>query len=164
MLERTLVLLKPDTVARGIIGEIITRLEKPGLKLVGAKLIQADKKRALKHYVAEDIVARRGEHIHKLLVDMLLKGPVMALCLEGVSAVEIVRKLCGATEPTQAAAGTIRGDYSHISYAHADAKKKVIYNVIHASANPEEAKAEIKVWFTDDELVDYQLAAEHFVF
>lgn len=163
MIERTLVLLKPDAVKRGIMGEILTRFEKAGLKVVGAKFAQADDKIARKHYLEEDIVTRHGEHVYKMLMEYLKIGPVMAICLEGVSAVGIVRKLCGTTESAQAAAGTIRGDYSHVGFLHANEKNMPVCNAVHASANPKEAEYEISVWFDKSELIDYKLCAEDLV-
>ncbi len=150
-MERSLVLLKPDAIDRGLIGEIITRFEKVGLKIAGLKMIQATEEHAKKHYT-EDVAIRRGEHVRKMMIDMLMSGPVVAICLEGVEAVELVRKLIGGTEPKSALPGTIRGDYSHVSFKHADEKGIGIMNLVHASGNLEEAEQEIKVWFTDEEL------------
>ncbi len=154
-MERTLILLKPDAVGRGLVGEIIQRFERVGLKIAGMKMVQADQETAMKHYT-EDIAIRRGEHVRKMMVDMLSSAPVVAVCLEGVEAVELVRKMVGTTEPKSAAPGTIRGDYSHVSFKHADSKNIGINNLIHASGNAEEAGTEIKVWFTDDELLDHK--------
>lgn len=160
-IQRTLILLKPDALHRQVCGEIITRIERAGLKIVGWKMVHSDKERALKHYT-EDITERRGQHVRDVLVDMLLSSPVVAMCVEGISAMEIMRKLCGATQPLEAASGTIRGDYSHVSYKHADANDLVIYNLIHASTSLEEAESEINVWFTKDELFDYETVHERF--
>src|SRR5271155_3188883 len=121
-MERTLVLLKPDAVDRGLIGEIITRFEKVGLKIAGLKMAWPEKDHAAKHYT-EDLAKRRGQHVRDLMIEMLTSGPVVAICLEGVEAVEIVRKIVGPTEPKSAAPGTIRGDYSHVSFKHADSKQ-----------------------------------------
>jgi nucleoside-diphosphate kinase len=154
-MERSLILLKPDAIDRGVIGEIITRFERVGLKIAGLKMIQAGKEHAEQHYT-EDLAKRRGEHVRNMMVDMLMSGPVVALVLEGVEAVELVRKMVGSTEPKSALPGTIRGDYSHVSYKHADSKGIGIYNLIHASGSPEEAEIEIKVWFTDEELLDHR--------
>src|SRR3989338_1067598 len=123
MIERTLVLVKPDGVKRHLVGEIISRFERSGLKITGMKMIWCDKEHAMKHYT-EDVTIRRGEHVRNKLLKFLITGPVVALCLEGISAVEIVRKIVGGTEPRTAAPGTIRGDYSHISYDYADAQDK----------------------------------------
>jgi nucleoside-diphosphate kinase len=150
-MERTLVLLKPDAVDRGLIGEIITRFEKVGLKIAGLKMVWPEKEHAAKHYT-EDLAKRRGQAVRDLMIAMISSGPVVAMVLEGVEAVEIVRKIVGTTEPKSAAPGTIRGDYSHVSFKHADEKKIGVYNLVHASGNLEDAKAEIPVWFTEKEL------------
>ena len=154
-MERTLVLLKPDAVDRGLIGEIITRFEKVGLKIAGLKMLQAGKEHASKHYT-EDLAKRRGQHVRDLMIEMLTSGPVVAVCLEGVEAVDIVRKMVGTTEPKAAAPGTIRGDYSHVSFKHADEKKMGVYNLVHASGSVEEAPVEIAVWFAAEELHEYK--------
>ncbi len=154
-IQRTLVLLKPDAVERGVVGEIIQRFERVGLKIVGMKLIWPDEETAMKHYT-EDLAIRRGEHVRKLMIEMLVSGPIVALALEGIEAVELVRKLVGGTEPKTAAPGTIRGDFSHVSFKHADAMNKGIYNLVHASGSPEEAIQEIQVWFDPSELHEFE--------
>ena len=151
-LERTLILLKPDALHRGIMGEIITRFERIGAKIVGLKMLLSDKDTAEEHY-REDVARRRGEKVRKLMIEMLTSGPVIAIALEGIEIVEVARKLVGETEPKKAAPGTIRGDYAHVSYRHADLKNAGIFNLIHASASPEEAKTEINVWFKHEELL-----------
>ncbi len=156
-IQRTLVLLKPDALERGLIGEIIQRFEKVGLKIVGLKMVWPSEETAMKHYT-EDLAIRRGEHVRKLMVEMLLSGPVVAIVLEGVESVELVRKMVGGTEPKTAAPGTIRGDYSHVSYKHADARGTGIFNLIHASGNVEEAGQEIQVWFEPEELHEFSPA------
>ncbi len=150
-MEQSLVLLKPDAIDRGVIGEIVTRFEKAGFKIAGLKMIQAPKETAEKHYT-EDLAIRRGQHVRDLMVDMITSGPIVAIVLEGVEAVENVRKMVGTTEPKSALPGTIRGDYSHVSFKHADSKKIGVYNLIHASGSVEEAPIEIAVWFAPEEL------------
>jgi nucleoside-diphosphate kinase len=159
MIERTLILLKPDAIKRGLIGEIITRFEKAGLKIVAMRLAWVNEEKAKKHYT-EDISVRRGEHVRKYLVDFITSGPVLAFVIEGVDAIENVRLMVGSTEPKSALPGTIRGDYSHVSYAHADAEKKVVANLIHASADKDDAEREIYVWFNEDEIFDYKNGQE----
>jgi nucleoside-diphosphate kinase len=155
-MERTLILLKPDAVDRGLVGEIIQRFERVGLKIAGMKMVQADEDTAKKHYT-DDLAQRRGENVRKMMVDMLVNaGPIVAVCLEGVEAADLVRKMVGATEPKSALPGTIRGDYSHVSFKHADEKGIGINNLIHASGNAEEAVQEVKVWFTDEELLNHK--------
>lgn len=158
-----MVLLKPDAVQRGLIGECIRRFEQRGLKIIGMKMVWIDKEHAKKHYT-EDITRRRGEKVRNLLLDFIVSGPVIAMVVEGVNVVEVVRKIVGETEPRAALPGTIRGDFSHISFSHADEKEKAIENLIHASANPEEAKQEIEIWFSQQELHSYKRTDEDHVF
>lgn len=159
-LERTLVLLKPDAIDRGIVGEILTRFERVGAKMVGLKMLISEKDTAEKHYT-EDLARRRGEKVRALMIDMLTSGPIIALVLEGIDIVEVVRKMVGATEPKSALPGTIRGDYAHISYRYADAKGIGVFNLIHASSSPEEAAVEIAVWFKPEELVEHKPGYTH---
>lgn len=161
--EKTLVLFKPDAIQRGVVGEILTRFERVGLKIVGTKMIAPDKEHYYKHY--EEIgkmVSRRGEETFNITLDLMLQGPVIAMVFEGVEAVSLVRKLVGTTEPKSAAPGTIRGDFSHMSFGFADSAKKGIPNLIHASGDPEEAEQEISHWFSDAELYDYSVLNEKF--
>lgn len=161
MVERTLIIFKPDAIQRGIVGEIMTRFERTGLKMVGAKMLHPDKDHFYHHY--ENIgkmISRRGQKAFDVTLEMMQSGPVFAVVLEGVDAVEIVRKLVGTTEPKAAAPGTIRGDYAHINFGHADEQSKGIPNLIHASGDSEEAKQEIAHWFSENELFDYEAAHE----
>ena len=160
-MQRSLVLLKPDAIERGVIGEIITRFERVGAKIVGLKFLIAEKNAAEKHYT-EDLAKRRGEHVRKMMIDMLTSGPIVAIVLEGVEIVEVVRKMIGTTEPKSAAPGTIRGDYAHVSFKYADEKGIGIFNLIHASGSPEEAEVEIGVWFKPEELVEHTPAYAKF--
>jgi nucleoside-diphosphate kinase len=155
MIEQTLVLVKPDGVRRGLIGEIISRFEKRGLKIVGLKMVKIDSDFSKKHY-AQHI----GKDFYKLLEEFITSGPVVAMVVEGVNAVEVVRKIVGPTEPKIAPPGTIRGDYGHVSLEYANEKKKSAYNLIHASGNKEEAEKEVSLWFGVDELHSYRLSYE----
>lgn len=155
-LERTLVLIKPDGVRRGIAMEVLSRFERVGLKIVGLKMIQVDRAFAEKHYTYEDIAVRHGEDIRNQLLDYIIEGPVIATVIEGIKAVETVRKLCGSTEPTKAAPGTIRGDYCHHGYLFCNAAQKAVRNVIHASASLEEAEREVALWFPQSEIFGYR--------
>jgi nucleoside-diphosphate kinase len=155
MIERTFVAIKPDGVQRGLVGEVLRRFENAGLKIVGMKMQWIDKDFARKHYT-EDIAKRRGAHVREMLIDYITEGPIIAIVLEGVHAIEVVRKIVGPTEPKTAMPGTIRGDYTHVSFSYADEKKKSIKNIIHASGNAEDAKYEIPLWFTDKELHTYK--------
>ncbi len=162
-IEQTLVLFKPDTIQRGLVGEILTRFERVGLKIVATKMIAPTKEHYHKHY--EEIgqmITRRGEHTFDITLDMMVQGPVIAMVFEGVEAVALVRKMVGGTEPKSADPGTIRGDYSHMSFGYADQKDKGIPNLIHASGDPEEAEKEIGHWFSDTELYDYHALHEKF--
>jgi nucleoside-diphosphate kinase len=155
-MERTLIIFKPDAVQRALVGEILTRFERVGLKIIGSKMLKPDYDHYYHHY--ENIgtmVSRHGKEIFDITLEMMQQGPVIAFVLEGVDAVEIVRKLVGATEPKSAIPGTIRGDYAHVNYAQADKKKRGIPNLIHASGDSEEAKKEITHWFKEDELFTY---------
>lgn len=154
-IQRSLVLLKPDALNRGVVGEIIHRFERVGLKIVGLKMVQSSEDTAKKHYT-EDLAQRRGEHVRQLMVDMLMSGPIIAIALEGVEVVSVVRKLVGETEPKSAAPGTIRGDFAHVSFKHADSKQMGVFNLIHASGNPEEAQTELDVWFNADEIHQFE--------
>ena len=155
MLEQTLVLLKPDAVQRAFIGEILARFEKTGLKIVAMKLVSATEELAKSHYT-EELAQRRGEHVRMYNINFLLEAPIVAIVLEGLHAIEIVRKIVGPTEPKSAPPGTIRGDFAHMSYAHADAKKTVVRNLIHASSDKNDAEREIKVWFKPNEIFKYK--------
>ena len=136
--ERTLVLVKPDAVRRGLCGEIIARLERRGLALRGAKLVQVDQELAGAHYAEH-----RGKDFFAGLVSFITSGPTLALVVEGESAVSVVRATMGATDPAKAAPGTIRGD---LGLSMPD-------NLVHGSDSPESARRELALWFTDDETV-----------
>ncbi len=155
MIERTLVLLKPDAVQRCVSGEIISRFERAGIKIIGMKMVWADEEFAKKHYT-EDIAVRRGEQVRKRLVQFMQIGPIVAICLEGSSAIEVVRKMVGDTEPKKAMPGTIRGDYAHHSYYCADTKDVAVKNLIHASSDKKDAEREIALWFNPKELHSYK--------
>lgn len=162
-MEKTLVIFKPDAVMRGIVGEILTRFERVGLKIVAAKMLRPDYEHFYEHYEGiGTLKTRKGEEIFETQMQEMQQGPVIAIVLEGVEAVELVRKLVGPTEPKSAAPGTIRGDYAHITYGQASAAKRGVPNVVHASADAGEAEREIAHWFSDTELVDYDNVHAHF--
>lgn len=179
-IEQTLVLLKHDAIQRNLVGNIISRFEDTGLKIVGTKMVWADDKRALKHYPLDETWTlqvyqktkkvydekgkkwpykdhlQMGKTIQSWLVNFLKEGPILALVLEGPYAIEIVRKIVGSTEPRQSTPGTIRGDFAMVeSYALADTKQRVLRNLIHASDTVENAKKEIAVWFDNADLYKY---------
>lgn len=157
-IEQTLVLVKPDGVYRGIIGNIVMRFENAGLKIVGARMRWIDKDFTKKHY---------SEHLSKSfypsLEQYLTAGPVMALVLEGVDAISIVRKMVGATEPKEALPGTIRGDFCHVSKAYANERGKSVCNLIHASDTAANASKEIMLWFDPMDLHTYKRSGEEWV-
>ncbi|MBN1792826.1 nucleoside-diphosphate kinase [Candidatus Woesearchaeota archaeon] len=177
MIERTLVLIKPDGVQRGLVGRILSRFEDAGLKVVGMKLVLADENIAKKHY-KDDLIPIVGgktkkdwdaagmkysetvEELGVMIVNgtrkFLMSGPVVAMVLEGLHAVEIVRKIVGTTGPKDSPPGTIRGDFAHSSLGYASIKKKGAANLIHASGNVREAGPEIELWFKKDELHSYK--------
>lgn len=162
-MERTLIILKPDALMRGVAGEVISRFEKAGFKIVGAKLLKPDYTHFHGHY--EDIgtlKTRKGDDIFESTLSSMQEGPVIALVLEGVEAVATVRKMVGATEPREALPGTIRGDYAHVTYGQAASVGKGVANIIHASATRKEAEQEVGHWFSDSELHDYQTVHEKF--
>lgn len=181
--EKTLILIKPDAVKRAVIGEILQRFEKAGLKIVGIKMVHATEEHASKHYpnteewlsgmgnkTLEDYKQRNidpkekfgtddaleiGKIIAGWNISYLSKGPVIACVLEGYHAIAAVRKLVGGTLPVNAEAGTIRGDLSSFSAALANERSTAIINLIHASGNAEEAQYEIAHWFNKNELFEY---------
>lgn len=162
-MEHTLIIFKPDAVQRGIVGEVLTRFERVGLKIVAAKMLQPDYQHFYDHYEGiGTLKTRKGGGIFESQLKNMQQGPVVAMVLEGVSAVDTVRKMVGDTEPKNAQPGTIRGDYAHVSYDQANASGKSVSNVIHASADTAEAEKEITHWFSDAELYDYQAVHEKF--
>jgi nucleoside-diphosphate kinase len=162
-MEKTLIILKPDAVQRQVVGEIITRFEKTGLKIVGMKMIKPTRDEYHHHYEGiSQMASRRGEAAFEATLKAMQDGPVIAMVLEGIEAVAIVRKIVGTTEPKEAAPGTIRGDYSHISFAYSSKVNSGIPNLVHASGDVNEAKQEIEHWFSKDELFEYSTVHEYF--
>ena len=155
MIEKTLVIIKPDGVERALTGRILARFEDAGLKIVGLKMTQINRTLAMRHYT-EDLARRRGKHVRKLMVDYITSGTVVAIVFEGVNSIEVVRKITGDTEPRAAQPGTIRGDFTHVSFQHADSRKIPVKNVIHASSNREDARREVPLWFGKSELCRYK--------
>lgn len=147
-MERTLVLVKPDGVQRGLVGEIVARFERKGLKLVGLRLLDVDTALAERHYAVH-----AGKHFYDGLIEFITSGPVAAVALEGPDAIATVRRMVGRTMPNEAEPGTIRGDLGISG----------LRNLIHASDAPETAVAELELWFGADLLVDYQRAIDAWV-
>jgi nucleoside-diphosphate kinase len=155
-MERTLVVLKPDAVQRGIIGDVVSRFERAGLKIVGMKMVAPDKEHFHAHYEGiSKLISRWGEDIYNITLSQMTEGPVVAFVLEGVEAVTHVRKMVGTTDPKDSAPGTIRGDYTHVTRNYTNSRGGTLPNIVHASGDSDEAKLEIKLWFNDNELYSY---------
>jgi nucleoside-diphosphate kinase len=159
-MEQTLVVLKPDTVQRSLVGEIITRFERAGLKIVAMKMVAPDEEHFHKHYEGiSGLISRWGEDIYKVTLSAMTEAPVIAFVLEGVEAVSHVRKMVGTTDPKESAPGTIRGDYTHVTRAYTNPLGATLPNILHASGDANEAAQEIKLWFNDNEIyTDYDTA------
>jgi nucleoside-diphosphate kinase len=163
MIQKTLVVLKPDAVKRGLIGEIITRFEKVGLQLNAMKMVWVDDALAHKHYEGiGTMITRYGQDIFQVNAEFMKSGPVVAMIWEGVEAIALVRKMVGSTEPKSSAPGTIRGDYSHASYGYVNSNGAWLTNLAHASANEEEAAPEIALWFSDEEIHNHEMIGKEF--
>lgn len=161
-MEQTLILLKPDALKRGLIGEIMARFEKAGLQVVGMKMVKPDEAHYHHHYeTVSKLISRRGQEIFDRNTSFMMSGPVIAVVLQGVEAVEAVRKIVGATEPKSALPGTIRGDYAHMSMQHSNDKNSGLPNLVHASGDSNEAKQEIAHWFSENELFKYETVHQH---
>lgn len=148
-MDQTLVLVKPDGVQRGLIGEIVSRLERRGLRLVGAKFLMVSKDLAEKHYAIH-----KGKPFYDGLITYITSAPVMALVWEGPNAIAAVRQTMGATQPTEAQPGSVRHDFG----------LEVGRNLTHASDSPENGAAEVALWFNPDELVDWTRDLERWIF
>lgn len=181
-MEYSVVLIKPDGVQRGLIGEIISRFEKVGLRMIAGKMVHIDEEMAFKHYnfgeewyqkVGEKLLQFYQEHgkdaneqigtmqakeigklVQKWNVDYLTEGPVLAMIWQGPHAVEIIRKIVGSTYPNQSPPGTIRGDFSYDSPLLSNANKRSVHNLIHASGSIKEAEFERKLWFKENEICE----------
>jgi len=148
-MERTFVMVKPDGVQRRLMGEILARFERAGLKVVAMKFMKVPRELAEKHYEIH-----RGKPFYEGLIAYITSGPVLAMVIEGINAIERVRAMVGATDPQKAAPGTIRGDFcQHIGR-----------NAVHASDGPETAATEIALWFTPDEIADYSLSDDGWIY
>jgi len=158
-MEQTLVVLKPDTIQRGFVGEIISRFERAGLKIVAMKMVAPTEEHFHSHYEEiSQLISRWGEDIYHITLSQMQETPVIAFVLEGVEAVTHVRKMVGTTDPKDSAPGTIRGDYTHVTRNYTNAQNGTLPNILHASGNKEEAEKEVALWFTPDELYDYETA------
>ncbi|MCW5875773.1 MAG: nucleoside-diphosphate kinase [Anaerolineales bacterium] len=148
-MERSLVLVKPDGVQRGLVGEVFSRLERRGLRLVGAKFLEVSKDLAKKHYAEHE-----GKPFYDGLIKYITSSPVMAMAWEGPNAVAAIRQTMGSTRPTEAAPGSLRHDFG----------LEVGRNLTHASDAPETGEREVKLWFDSDELVEWERAIDRWVF
>lgn len=186
--EQTLVIIKPDGVQRSLIGEIIKRYERTGLKLIALKFFVPKQEMIRKHYLIDpewtrkagekSIAAYRnkglqpvyndpvacGKAVLEALVKYLSSGPVVAMAWQGNQAVGIVRKITGGTEPLTSDIGTIRGDFHIDSYAIADLDKRSVRNLVHASGSVEDAEKEIPLWFKSEEIINYRLISEEILY
>lgn len=185
--ERTLVIIKPDGVQRGLLGEIVSRFERTGLKFTAFKFLVATPEQCVEHYhkdeewflkkgnrIIEDLksqnlpVERTALEYGKGIIDGNVKfmtaGPILAMIIEGNQSVAIVKKLVGSTEPSTSDVGTIRGDLTVDSYTHSALQDRAVRNLIHCSDAPEEAEREIKVWFKEGEIINYKTAGERILY
>jgi nucleoside-diphosphate kinase len=190
--ERTLVVVKPDGVQRGLVGEILARFERAGLKVVALKMLRAPRELLERHYPAEEDFLRTiggktkeafeaygldvrermgtedpvevGRQVRGWLIEFMASGPVVAAVLEGVHAVSAVRKLVGKTLPIFAEPGTIRGDWSTDSPTLANLEQRPVRNLVHASGTVEEAEFEVRLWFREEEIHSYRRADEGALF
>lgn len=190
--QKTVIILKHDAVARGLVGEIIKRFERAGLKLVAFKFIQAEKELAVKHYPTEEswfrTVGERslaeykekrldpitevgtddaieiGKLVKQWNVDYLIEGPILAMVWEGYDAIKQARKIVGSTNPAVAIPGTIRGDFSTDNAELANALRRPFRNLVHASGDEGEAANELDLWFDASELCEYRRADDEMMF
>ncbi len=185
--ERTFVILKPDTVQRSLMGEVIKRFEQTGLKCTAMKMFVPDEERLVQHYhkseewflkkgtnVVNDLMAQGlpitkepieyGRDIIRTIVKYMTAGPVVAMVWEGNQAVNVVMKIVGTTEPSSSDVGTIRGDYTIDSYGHASFENRAVRNLIHCSDAVSEAEREIAIWFKADEVMQYTTAQERIMY
>ncbi len=185
--ERSLVLLKPDTVQRSLVGEVIKRFELTGLKISAMKMVVPTEAQLLTHYnktdewyerkgkgIVEEVKAQGkevtkepieyGKDIIRTIVHYMTAAPVVAMILEGNKAVAVVSKIVGSTEPSTSDVGTIRGDYTVDSYSHATLEGRAVRNLVHQSESPEEAEREIAIWFKGEEIMNYVTAQERIMY
>ncbi len=190
--EKTLVLIKPDGIKRGLIGEIIHRFEQRGLKVIALKMVRANENQVDEHYPKDEKWIKRlgektlasyekygydpikemgtndpekiGLEVRKWLINYMISGPLIKMVVQGIHAIDMVRKIVGPTLPVNAEMGTIRGDFSVDSPDAANREKRAIHNIVHASETPEEAEHEIIFWFSPEEIYEYKRAEEDMMF
>lgn len=190
--QQTLVLVKPDGVMRGLVGEVLTRVERRGLKVVALKMVAVDRAHLEKHFPTDETWVGRlgdkglktfaeydldvkehmgtddrmeiGKKVKESLFSYMTSGPIVAMVIEGLHAIDMVRKVAGHTLPVFAEMGTVRGDFSVDSPAIANVENRAIHNIMHASETPEEAKNEIGLWFRPEEIHSYKRADQDIMF
>lgn len=185
--EQTFVMIKPDGVQRGLVGEILKRIERVGLKIVALKMVVPTEEQCWTHYnkdeawflkKGERAIADRtaagmtvdkeaieyGKDIIRALVKFMTSGPVVAMVLSGNQAVGVVTKLVGGTEPLTSDVGTVRGDFTLDSYALSSLDERAVRNLMHCSDKPEEAQREIKIWFKPEEIIKYRQLNEEILY
>ncbi|MDP2821041.1 MAG: nucleoside-diphosphate kinase [bacterium] len=190
--ERTVVLVKPDGVKRGLVGEIISRIEKRGLKLIALQMVWATKDQIDGNYPKDEAWLKKigektgknyqtygldvkaelgtddpmeiGKMVRQWLIDYMTSGPMVKMVVSGIHAVDMVRKITGSTMPSEAEMGTIRGDFSVDDATAANRGKRAIHNLVHASGTIKEAESEMLVWFAPEEIHDYKRAEEDIMF
>jgi nucleoside-diphosphate kinase len=190
--EKTLVLIKPDGVKRGLVGEVISNIEKRGLKIIALEMICASEEQIDGHYPKDEGWLKKigektiknyekygidveeglgtkdtleiGKMVREWILDYMTSGPVIKMVVQGIHAIDMIRKIVGTTIPSQAEMGTIRGDFSVDDAAAANKDKRAIHNLIHASENQEEADHELKFWFAPEEIHNYKRAEEDIMF
>ncbi|MCX6795436.1 MAG: nucleoside-diphosphate kinase [Candidatus Falkowbacteria bacterium] len=185
--ERTLVILKPDAVQRGLIGDLLKRFENTGLKLVAMKMIVPKEEIVWQHYNKDDVwfqakgeklvenlkasgrpvekaAIEYGKDIIGALVKFMTASPVVPMIWEGNQSVAIIKKLVGGTEPATSDVGTIRGDYTLDSYEIANLDDRAVRNLVHCTDNPDESEREIALWFNNEEIINYRLIAEQMLY
>lgn len=190
--EKTVLIIKPDGVKRGLIGEIISRIEKRGLKIIALQMIWAQKEQIDNHYPKDEEWIRRlgektlqnyktfgldpikelgtddpleiGKTVRGWLIDYMTSGPLVKMVIKGIHAIAMVRKIVGKSMPAEAEMGTIRGDFSVDDATAANRDKRAIHNLVHASETPQEAEHELQFWFAPEEIHDYKRAEEDIMF
>ena len=190
--ERTVLLVKPDGIKRGLIGDIISRVEQRGLKIIALKMIECTQEKARGHYpgtdawligmgnktlenykqygkdpiqeIGTDDPKKIGDMVYDWNVEYLTSGPIVAMLIKGLHAIDMVRKIIGHTLPAKADMGTFRGDYSVDSPTLANAEKRAIRNLVHASGDADEATHEVKYWFSQKDICDYKRGDEDIMF
>lgn len=186
--EKTMVLIKPDGVKRGLIGEIISRIEKRGLKIISLEMFQGTKEQLDKHYPKDEAWIKRmgektlknykdynvdakkelgtedpseiGKQVRQWLMDYVTSGPMVKMVVQGVHAINMVRKIVGSSMPAESSVGTVRGDFSVDDATAANRDKRAVYNIVHASENEKEAEHELNFWFAAEDIFEYNRREE----